>query len=290
MMEVDLLEDVWEMEATQVKKGSDARLVQLQQEREKYQRLLIAVEAEIRNTTTEATTANYGYTTKWAGTYLDASSRKDPPPSVFAIASTHFLRELKECQSWLVERVEQLFSKGDTPELDVCDLNDLECLNYQRALLELELDNGKIWERERAREAIDAPAVILIPYYVLCLALDVLYKDRPIQRFWVLETVARIPYESYVSMLQLYESLGWWRVGADLKRVHFAEEDNEFHHLLVMEALGGDQSWADRFIAYHAALVYSTVLSVLWLLSPTLAYNFSELIEAHAVDTYGEFV
>ena len=28
----------------------------------------------------------------------------------------------------------------------------------------------------------------------------------------------------------------------------------------------------------------------MWLISPTLAYNFSELIEAHAVDTYGQFV
>jgi ubiquinol oxidase len=31
------------------------------------------------------------------------------------------------------------------------------------------------------------------------------------------------------------------------------------------------------------------VLVGLWLLSPSLAYNFSELIEAHAVDTYAEF-
>ena len=27
-----------------------------------------------------------------------------------------------------------------------------------------------------------------------------------------------------------------------------------------------------------------------WLASPALAYNFSELVEAHAVDTYGQFV
>ena len=27
----------------------------------------------------------------------------------------------------------------------------------------------------------------------------------------------------------------------------------------------------------------------MWLLSPSIAYNFSQLIEAHAVDTYGEF-
>jgi hypothetical protein len=40
----------------------------------------------------------------------------------------------------------------------------------------------------------------------------------------VLETVARIPYFAYISILHLYESLGFWRAGADLRRVHFAEE------------------------------------------------------------------
>lgn len=74
------------------------------------------------------------------------------------------------------------------------------------------------------------------------------------------------------------------------KRVHFAQEWNEFHHLLTMEALGGDQRWRDRFLAQHAAIVYYWLLVGLWLLSPSLSYNFSELIEAHAVDTYGEFV
>lgn len=57
-----------------------------------------------------------------------------------------------------------------------------------------------------------------------------------------------------------------------------------------MESLGGDQRWLDRFFAQHAAVLYYWVLVFLWLVSPTIAYNFSELIEAHAVDTYAEFV
>ena len=28
---------------------------------------------------------------------------------------------------------------------------------------------------------------------------------------------------------------------------------NEFHHLLIMESLGGDQRWSDRFAAQHSA-------------------------------------
>ena len=57
-----------------------------------------------------------------------------------------------------------------------------------------------------------------------------------------------------------------------------------------MESLGGDQRWSDRFWAQHSAVAYYWVLIGLWLFSPSVAYNFSELIEAHAVDTYEEFV
>jgi len=99
-----------------------------------------------------------------------------------------------------------------------------------------------------------------------------------------------MPYFSYISMLHLYETLGWWRRGAAVKRVHFAEEWNEFHHLLIMESLGGDDKWIDRFAGYHGAIVYYWILNLLWLMSPQLAYQFSEMLENHAVDTYGQFV
>lgn len=59
--------------------------------------------------------------------------------------------------------------------------------------------------------------------------------------------------------------------------------------MLIWESLGGDQDWEVRFFAQHSAIVYFFVLVLLWVFSPTLAYNFSELIEAHAVDTYAEF-
>jgi len=164
----------------------------------------------------------------------------------------------------------------------------------REGLHKLVLSNRNVTHREIEREkqpgsVVAAPLVLKVPYIFLCAFIDAVFEDRPIPRFWFLETVARMPYFSYISMLHLYESLGWWRRSAEIKRVHFAEEWNEFHHLLIMEALGGDQLWSDRFLAQHAAIVYYTVLVVLWLLSPTLAYNFSQLIEAHAVDSYGEF-
>ncbi|GIL66978.1 hypothetical protein Vafri_20475 [Volvox africanus] len=169
-----------------------------------------------------------------------------------------------------------------------------ECTEVRAKLKQLQLSNQAVWDREHAREragqAVETPWFIKGVYLSLCLLLDVLFQNRPIQRFWFLETVARMPYFSYISMLHLYESFGWWRAGAELRKIHFAEEWNELHHLQIMESLGGDQLWFDRFCGLHAAVVYYWILLGLYFFSPELAYNFSELIEAHAVDTYGEFV
>jgi len=162
--------------------------------------------------------------------------------------------------------------------------------SYAESLQALTLDNAAIWARAHARPAVPAPWLIKAPYLFLCGQLDSLFEGRPIERFWFLETVARMPYFAYVSLLHLYETLGWWRRSAGMKRVHFEEECNEFHHLLIVESLGGDQSWGTRFLAQHSAIVYYFLLVGMWLLSPTLAYNFSELLEAHAVDTYTEFL
>ena len=52
------------------------------------------------------------------------------------------------------------------------------------------------------------------------------------------------------------------------QKVHFAEEWNELHHLQIMESLGGDQLWLDRFIAEHSAIVYYWLLIAFYLFSP----------------------
>ncbi|KXZ53636.1 hypothetical protein GPECTOR_6g553 [Gonium pectorale] len=169
-----------------------------------------------------------------------------------------------------------------------------ECQEIRVKLKQLKLSNKAVWDREHAREkagkGVKTPWFIKGVYLSLCYLLDFLFDNRPVQRFWFLETVARMPYFSYITMLHLYESFGWWRAGAELRKIHFAEEWNELHHLQIMESLGGDQLWFDRFAALHAAVVYYWILVALYVFSPELAYNFSELIEYHAVDTYGEFV
>jgi len=201
-----------------------------------------------------------------------------PPSNIFSLGSQQFTRNLRA-----------MFNEYSQDEQDK-QLTPKQ-IELQQQLSTLTLNSTAIWERERSRGPLIAPFIIKAPYYVLTFLLDVIFEGRnPFQRFFLLETVARMPYFSYITMLHLYETLGFWRRSADIKRIHFAEEWNEFHHLLIQESLGGDQPFYVRFMAQHSALAYYLVLCGLWMASPSLSYKFSEMLETHAVDTYGQFV
>lgn len=59
---------------------------------------------------------------------------------------------------------------------------------------------------------------------------------------------------------------------------------------MSMESLGGDQPYWVRFMAQHSASAYYIALCMLWMISPSLSYKFSQMLETHAVDTYGQFI
>lgn len=128
---------------------------------------------------------------------------------------------------------------------------------------------------------------VLVSFFVFIV--DVVYGDRSYARFYVLETIARVPYFSYLSVLHLYETLGFWR-RADLLKVHFAETWNELHHLLIMESLGGSEHWGDRLMARLIAVVYYWIVVPLYMLFPQYAYYLMELIENHAYHTYDDYL
>jgi ubiquinol oxidase len=124
---------------------------------------------------------------------------------------------------------------------------------------------------------------------ILVFVTDVVYQNRPYPRFYVLETIARVPYFAYLSVLHLYETLGYWRK-ADWLKIHFAETWNELHHLLIMESLGGSDQWGDRFLAQHIAMAYYWIVVPLYMLFPRYAYYMMELIEDHAYHTYNTYL
>lgn len=115
------------------------------------------------------------------------------------------------------------------------------------------------------------------------------YGERHYARFAALETIARVPYFSYTSVLHLYETLGWFRQKEYIE-VHFAESWNELHHLLIMEALGGNKAFLDRFIAQHIAFFYYWLVVALYMISPAVAYDLNKHVEQHAFETYNAFL
>lgn len=124
---------------------------------------------------------------------------------------------------------------------------------------------------------------------ILVFVINTVYAKRPYPRFYVLETVARVPYFSYLSVLHLYETLGLWRK-SDWLKIHFAESWNELHHLLIMEELGGAKFWGDRLLARATALLYYWIIVLVYMISPKSAYHFMEMVEEHAYSSYDKFL
>jgi len=135
--------------------------------------------------------------------------------------------------------------------------------------------------------ALDAINEVLVE--TLKGGIDIVYGKQGFARFYALETVARVPYFAYMSVLHLYESFGLWRK-ADYLKTHFEESWNELHHLLIMEELGGNDKVFDRILAQTAAFIYYWLVVVIYFLSPQFAYNLNKKVEQHAWKTYDEFL
>lgn len=126
-------------------------------------------------------------------------------------------------------------------------------------------------------------------YDVICFIYPVTGSKRDFARFYVLETVARVPYFAYLSVLHLRETFGERGIGEKM-RTHYAEADNELHHLLIMEELGGNDSVIDRTLAQTMAFFYYWYVVAIYAFNEPAAYHLSELIEDHAYDTYNGFL
>ena len=119
--------------------------------------------------------------------------------------------------------------------------------------------------------------------------LDFLYQGRDIQRFWVLEEIARAPYFAFLSVLHFRESMGLR--GPEhlyLMKEHFDQSINETEHLEYMERRGGNAYFIDRFVAKHLVLVYYWVNVVYYWVAPKSAYHLSYEVEIHAATTYAK--
>lgn len=133
--------------------------------------------------------------------------------------------------------------------------------------------------------------VIDTVYDIICILYPVTGEKRDFARFYVLETVARVPYFAYLSVMHLRETFGERCPElSERMRTHYAEADNELHHLLIMESLGGNSSFVDRTIAQSMAFGYYWYVVAVYTFSEQAAYHLSELIEDHAYETYDNYL
>ena len=157
----------------------------------------------------------------------------------------------------------------------------------------ISVDSPKELTRREMDERIFGFNKVLIDtvYEAICFVYPVTGSDRDFARFFVLETVARVPYFAYLSVMHLRETFGD-RDTQNLERMrtHYAEADNELHHLLIMESLGGNSSFVDRTLAQAMAFGYYWYVTIVYFVSEPAAYHLSELIEDHAFYTYDNYL
>jgi ubiquinol oxidase len=116
-----------------------------------------------------------------------------------------------------------------------------------------------------------------------------IYCGRPFSRFYVLETLACVPYYAHLSVLNIYKKFSFERQG-DLLKMHFLDSWNEFHHLLIMETLEGDKFWYDRLLARSITVVYYWILVLVDIVNPQEIYSLIELVARHAYADYNKFL
>ncbi len=133
----------------------------------------------------------------------------------------------------------------------------------------------------------------------LFVSMDLVYgKERTLEKFRVLEVVARVPYQAwesvaYVALTHTSRRTDFARRIYDRARAARLEQDNEQWHLLILEELTAAQrrTWIrGRLIPQILALVYYQVSWILYVIRPKWSYALNADFEDHAAHEYALLV
>jgi ubiquinol oxidase len=129
--------------------------------------------------------------------------------------------------------------------------------------------------------------------------MDLVYgKERTLEKFRVLEVVARVPYQAwesvaYVAMTHTSRNPDFARRVYDRARIARVEQDNEQWHLLILEELTRHQRrpWLKgRIIPQILALSYYQLSWILFVIRPKWSYQLNADFEDHAAHEYALLV
>jgi len=164
----------------------------------------------------------------------------------------------------------------------------IERLDHDRLLVEQQAS----LRSPRRKAGVGARALFLV--------MDVVYgKARSLEKFRVLELVARVPYQAwenvaYVAVTHTASEPGFARRVFDRVRVNRWEQDNEQWHLLILEELTADAprgSWLrSRVLPQILAFAYYQLSWVLYAVRPAWSYRLNADFEDHAEHEYALLV
>jgi hypothetical protein len=130
--------------------------------------------------------------------------------------------------------------------------------------------------------------------------MDVVYgKPRTLEKFRVLELVARVPYQAwenvaYVAVTHTASEPNFARRIFDRVRSSRWEQDNEQWHLLILEELLSDQpagSWFKRrLLPQLLAFGYYQLSWLMYVINPKWSYRLNADFEDHAEHEYAHLV
>jgi ubiquinol oxidase len=139
----------------------------------------------------------------------------------------------------------------------------------------------------------------------LFILMDVAYgKPRTLEKFRVLELVARVPYQAwenvaYVAVTHTASQPGFARRVFDRVRVNRWEQDNEQWHLLILEELLAAEHGIDepklgffrtRVLPQLMAFVYYQLSWITYSIKPSWSYRLNADFEDHAEHEYAMLV
>jgi hypothetical protein len=171
---------------------------------------------------------DYGFVSRSEGANFSEFEMSDiagydygPPANVWMLGWGQFWRNLNAIKG----------EYNDEPDIYLTPRQEELC----EIMYSLTLDSDEIWKREETT-GVEGPWIIKAPYFVLCWLLDTLFKGKYVfSRFFLLETVARVPYFSYISMIHLYETLGTTTHRAmQILRVHVCTPVIDFPHPITL--------------------------------------------------------
>lgn len=165
-----------------------------------------------------------------------------------------------------------------------------------------ELDHDRLREEQLASLALPRRKAS-ISAKGLFQFMDIAYgKDRTLEKFRVLELVARVPYQAwenvaYVAVTHTAREPGFARRVFDRVRVSRWEQDNEQWHLLILEELlskghnGASHGWIkSRILPQVMAFAYYQLSWMMYAVNPTWSYRLNADFEDHAEHEYALLV